>query len=68
MDLLIVLLIAILVPVIVMSFIPKDKWPEPKKRESLFKNWQPDDTGGLPWFGNKKRARKQKKKKYFWDD
>lgn len=66
MDLLLLILIAVGVPVLVMSFIPESKWPKPKNRTPLFKNWKPDDTGGLPWFGNKKRARK--KKKYFWDD
>lgn len=62
------IIIAIVVPIVIMSFIPESKWPKPKKRTPLFKNWQPDDTGGLPWFSHKKKARKQSKKKYFWDD
>ena len=57
------LIVAIIVPIIIMSLIPEKKWPKPKKRTPLFKNWHPDDTGGLPWFSHKKRARK--KKKYF---
>lgn len=60
------IIIAIVVPIVIMSFIPERKWPKPKKRTPLFKNWQPDDTGGLPWFSHKKKARR--KKKYFWDD
>lgn len=62
------IIIAIVIPIVIMSFIPESKWPKPKKRTPLFKNWQPDDTGGLPWFSHKKKARKQSKKKYFWDD
>ncbi len=57
------LIVAIIVPIIIMSLIPGKKWPKQKKRTPLFKHWKPDDTGGLPWFSHKKRARK--KKKYF---
>lgn len=57
-----------LIIMVIPAFFSDEVKAEPKKREPLFKNWQPDDTGGLPWFGNKKRARKQNKKKYFWGD
>lgn len=68
MDLLLVLLIAIGSAALALCFFPEAKNQKPKKREPLFKNWQPDDTGGLRWMGNRERARKQCKKKYFWDD
>lgn len=60
------IIIAIVVPIVIMSLIPRSEWPKPKKRSPLFKNWKPDNTGGLRWMGNRKRARKNKK--YFWDD
>lgn len=60
------IIIAIVVPIVIMSFIPERKWPKSKKRTPLFKNWQPDDTGGLPWFSHKKKTRREKK--YLWDD
>jgi len=53
---------------VVPAFFSDEEKAKPVKREPLFKNWQPDDTGGLPWFSHKKKARRQKKKKYFWDD
>lgn len=59
-------LIILLVLVVVGLFIPTKYLPKQRKRAPLFKNWHPDDKGGLPWFGNRKRARR--KKKYYWDD
>ncbi len=62
-----IIIIGIFILIMVIpAFFSDEVKAEPKKREPLFKNWRPDDTGGLRWMGNKKRARK--KKKYFWDD
>lgn len=59
-------LIWLAVLVIVCIFVPDKYLPRPKKRTPKFKNWHPDDKGGLPWFGNRKRARKNQR--CFWDD
>lgn len=64
------IIIAILVGFLIIGAIlsdgtePKSEY-KPSEKIVLFKNWKPDNTGGLRWMGNKKRTRK--KKKYFWD-
>lgn len=60
-------LIILLVVAVIGIFVPEKYLPKPKKRQPRFKNWRPDDKGGLPWFGNTKRSRR-KREKYFWDD
>lgn len=64
----ILIVVIFIIIMVIPGFFSNEPAPKPKKREPLFKNWQPDDTGGLPWFSHKKKARKQSKKIYFWDD
>lgn len=66
-DMIKIALILVLIVAAIGIFIPEKYLPTPPKRTPLFKNWRPDDKGGLPWFGNAKRNRRRNNK-YFWDD
>lgn len=60
------ILISIIVLVLIFGlFSSKSASKDTKQSSNAIKNWRPDDMGGLPWFGNKKRQRKTKK--YYWD-
>ena len=56
------ILTSIIVLVLLFGLISSNSTSKKTKRTS---NWHPDDKGGLPWFGNKKRQRKTKR--YYWD-
>lgn len=59
-------IITLLIVTVIGLFIPEKYVPKQKKRTPLFKNWHPDDKGSLPWFGKRKRSRKDNR--YNWDD
>ncbi len=62
-----IIIIGIFILIMVIpAFFSDEVKAKPEKRKPLFNDWHPDDTGGLRWMGNRKRA--GKKKKYFWDD
>ena len=55
-------LICLLIITVIGIFTPEKYLPKQKKQTPLFKNRRPKHSGGLRWFGNRKRARRNKKK------
>lgn len=52
------IIVVLVIEIIVLCFVPDRYFPKKKKRKSWFNKWNPDDTGGLPWFANGKRKKK----------
>ena len=64
---LIFIITVIVVPIIVLSFVPENKWPQPKKKRRRRHSSSSDSPKTLPWFDVElyEKNRKSKGKKHY---